>query len=113
MRVDMRQGRATSTSATATPNAAEINNRACSVHSRPSSFNSRSLRRLDFDPFDLDFAKGRSHSFPSRPRAQRVVGRGTGGLRPPCVLKRRRCETSAMGGGTLLVRPPLRLISLT
>ena len=53
MRVDMRQGRATSTSATATPNAAEINNRACSVHSRPSSLNSPSLRQLDFDPFDL------------------------------------------------------------
>jgi hypothetical protein len=44
--------------------------------------------------------------FPSRPRAQRVVGRGAGGLRPPCFFNQRRCEASAMGGGNLLSSPP-------
>jgi hypothetical protein len=56
----MRHGRAVSVNATATAKATEMNNRACSVHSRPSSFNSLGPRRLDFDPFDLDFAKRQS-----------------------------------------------------
>jgi hypothetical protein len=61
MRVVVRKGSATSASAIATPNAAEMNNRACSVHSRPSSFNSLGLRRPEVETGDLDFANRRSY----------------------------------------------------
>src|SRR6516225_3396125 len=56
----MRHGSAISASATATPQAAETNDRACRVHSRPSSFNSLGLRRVALVSFDLDFGKKRS-----------------------------------------------------
>src|SRR5512135_2385301 len=42
--------------------------------------------------------------------AQRAVGRGAGGPWPPCFLNLRRCEASAMGGGTY--DPPPRLTLL-
>src|SRR5215469_13478172 len=45
--------------------------------------------------------------FPSRPRAQRVVGRGVGGLRPPYLIKLCRCEASVgVGGGFSSLHPP-------
>src|ERR1700739_3684697 len=61
MRVGIRQGSASSASTTTTPNAAEMNRRACSSHSRPMSFNSLGPRRFGAESLDLDFAKRQSY----------------------------------------------------
>src|SRR5215469_1649931 len=61
MRVGMRQGSAMSATATATPMAAEMNKRACSFHSRATSFNSLGPRRFEAESLDLDFFNRQSH----------------------------------------------------
>src|SRR5271166_4536840 len=61
MRVGMRQGSASSASATATPNAAEMNKRACSFHSRASSFSSFGPRRFEVESLNLDLFNRQSH----------------------------------------------------
>jgi hypothetical protein len=51
--------------------------------------------------------------FPSRPRAQRVVGRGAGGLRPPCFFNSTPMRSIGYGWGDFLTRPPTPAHSLT
>ena len=49
----------------------------------------------------------------SRPRAQRVVGRGAGGLRPPCFFNSTPMRSIGYGWGDFLTRPPTPAHSLT